>query len=508
MYQRVGTRFGDFAIKNLLGAGGMAAVYLAIHAPSGQQCALKILSSQLSHIESFRQRFELEAQITARLEHPNIVPVIAFGAVEDALYLAMQYLSGGTLHDKFVIDGAVSLQNTANYLTDIAAALDYAHQHGVIHRDLKLANVLLDENGRALLSDFGIARLLDTTLHLTASGSVLGSPHYMSPEQNEGRTLDSRSDLYSFAVMAFLMVTGQFPFHADTPVAIALQHVTKEPPRPSEWNPQLPIALDGVLLKGLAKKPDDRFQTAAEFASAFVRAIGDCDTQTLVNLPMLSRSRRTPPRGPTPSTLPPLPIAIPIPVHEPTSQMIRTPRRSRFVLLIVAASVAFVCAGALLLGQFGGVRGLFAPTPLPDTPASVYPVTTTPLRVSTLPTTPATAPPTSAAQGSPYTAIIKGVDKPSNVRGAPDIAAAVVAQMYVQDTAIVQSRTPGTNVQDIWFLIKMPNGLSGWVRGDVVELLPIGTDPQNVPIAAVIPTVIVNITPIRLTPRPSPTALR
>ncbi len=190
MYQRVGTRFGAFNIHHLLGAGGMAAVYYALYAESRQPVALKILSPQLAEVQQFRQRFELEAQITTRLEHPNIVPVIDYGSVDSTLFIAMRYLNGGSLHDHFVLQGSVSLRDTARYLRQLTAALDYAHGQGVIHRDLKLANVLLDDEQNVLLTDFGIARLVESSLHLTDSGSVLGSPHYMSPEQSEGKPLD------------------------------------------------------------------------------------------------------------------------------------------------------------------------------------------------------------------------------------------------------------------------------------------------------------------------------
>lgn len=530
MYQRVGTQFGEFQIRSVLGAGGMAAVYLAVHGPTGQQVALKILSAQLSHIDSFRQRFELEAQITARLEHPNIVPVIAYGAVDDSLYIAMRYVPGGTLHDKFVLDGSVSLQTTAHYLADIAAALDLAHAHGVIHRDLKLANVLLDEDGRALLSDFGIARLIESSLHLTESGSVLGSPHYMSPEQNEGKPLDARSDLYSLAVMAFLMVTGQFPFHADTPVAIALQHVTKPPPRPSAINPQLPLALDGVILKGLAKARDERFTSASEFAAAFQRSIGDYDTRTVVNLPQLNRSRPTPVRPPTPSTLPPvpLPIAMNGPLDEPTSPSAPL-RRSlwRFGLVGVGFGAVMIAAfaGLLVLSRIPGLAGAEATrAPVTATPAppvatrtvgpgtagtpseSARAVTTTPLPLTPERTLNLTqTPPTIVVitPQSPYTVIIKAVDRPSNVRVAPDINAGVIAQLYLDDTASVIARTGPDFGEPIWYLIRTQAGVVGWVRGDVVELLPIGSYPTSVPTAVTVPapTPTVVAPPVALTAR-------
>lgn len=504
----------------------MAAVYLANHTPTQQIVALKILSAQLSHIESFRQRFELEAKITAGLRHPNIVPVVAYGAVEESLFIAMHYMRGGTLHDKFVLDGSVVLQNTARYLHDIAAGLDYAHSMGIIHRDLKLANVLLNEDSHALLSDFGIARIIESSLHLTDSGSVLGSPHYMSPEQNEGKPLDARSDLYSLAVMAFLMVTGQFPFHAETPVAIALQHVTKEPPRPSAFNAILPTSLDTVILKGLAKKPGERFHSAQEFAAAFERAIGDCDVKTVVNLPMLSRSRTTPAHGPvspTPPTLPPqpLPVAIPFPsaaAHRvldeqtsPSAPFKRTVRRYGSLLFLAGIGVVLFFTLRLALDQFrpvGVLNNTLTATPtlsmtpiqiLPPpslaanvtptrstTPKPGAPVTATPPNITIVPSL-TVAPIRVFTLQSPFTVIIKGVERPSNIRSAPDIGAPVLAQIFVDDTPTVIARTASTNIDQVWYLVLTKNGVKGWVRGDVVELLPIGAQVTQVPLALTIP---------------------
>jgi serine/threonine-protein kinase len=531
VYQRVGTQFGEFHIKNVLGAGGMAAVYLALHLPTQQPVALKVLSSQLSHIESFRQRFELEAQITTALSHPKIVPVVAWGAAEDSLYIAMKYVPGGTLHDKFVLDGHVVLHNTAHYLRDIAEGLDYAHSMGVIHRDLKLANVLLDDDGHALLSDFGIARIIESSLHLTESGSVLGSPHYMSPEQNEGKPLDARSDLYSLTVMAFLMVTGQFPFHAETPVAIALQHVTKEPPPPSLLNPALPLALDAVIMKGLAKKPDDRFSNATEFAAAFERAMCNHNVETVVNLPMLTRSRPTPLRSPTPSTLPPIPASLSpkMRLEEETSPSALYRRGLQrygtgFFLILITVILFFALRYALSIlrpnintpippvtataqaSATSPVTQTDKPTDPPTLTAAARVVTATPFRLTIAPSTPistaATATPIPVMTfNSPYKVIIKGIDRPSNVRSAPDIGATVLTQMYLDDQATVIARTGDlSSPEQTWYLVMTTAGITGWVRGDVVELLPIGSNPTSVPTAVTVPAFVPSLVPTR-TPR-------
>ncbi len=480
MYQRVGTKFGAYNIRHLLGAGGMAAVYYAIDANTQQPVALKILSSQLAEVPAFRQRFELEAQITSLLYHPNIVPVVAYGAVEESLYIAMRYLSGGSLHDKFVIDGTVSLRETAHYLKQLAGALDYAHEQGIIHRDMKLANVLLDDNANALLSDFGIARMLESSLHLTESGSVLGSPHYMSPEQNEGKPLDARSDLYSLAVMVYLMITGQFPFHADTPVAIALQHVTKAPPLPTLLNSSLPTTVDAVLLKGLAKSPADRFPSAAEFAGAFERAIGDCDTRTMIHLPQLSLSRPTPARIPTPP-----------PINEPTEpslQVVPIKKPRRVWRLIALPVIALVLLATLRYGI-----NLF----VPDLGRPTLAIGTGAITATALPATSDSVPtlqPSPTLSGVPAAAtvsvIVKSLYQPVNVRSGPAKNYVVIGQMYAADQPVVLARTGGRDSDGFyWFLVhteRIPR-ITGWVSSEAVNLFPVDSNTLAIPIAATIP---------------------
>lgn len=512
MYQRVGTRFGTFNIRHVLGVGGMAAVYYAIDTNTQQPIALKILASQLAEISAFRQRFELEAQITSLLYHPHIVPVVAYGAIDESLYIAMRYLSGGSLHDKFVLDGKVSLRDTARYLNDLAPALDYAHNQGVIHRDLKLANVLLDEEGNALLSDFGIARMLESSLHLTESGSVLGSPHYMSPEQNEGKPLDARSDLYSLAVMVYLMITGQFPFHADTPVAIALQHVTKPPPAPTTLNPTLPPAVDPVLLKGLAKAPSDRFASAAEFASAFERAVGDCDTQTMIHLPQLSLSRPTPARIPTPPPQEPViplieVVKAPIEPTEPSLPIIKKKPPRRLWRLVALPVVAVMLWAALRFGiaQFGPNHTLF-PTDARPVTATISPATASG-GVIVLPTLTLTLVPSDPPVAT-LSVIVKDLHQPVNVRSGPARVYEVIGQMYAVDQPIVIARTGSRDASGYyWYLVQTIRSprLIGWVSAEAVDLFPVTSNPFSIPIAATIPaTPTASNTPRPVTSTPVP----
>jgi serine/threonine-protein kinase len=510
VYQRVGTEFGKYHVRRVLGAGGMAVVYYALDAVNAQEVALKILSAQLATIPSFRQRFELEAHITARLAHPNIVPVLDYGVVNDGLYIAMRYLAGGSLHDRFVLEGTMGLQETARYLEQIASALDYAHAQGVIHRDLKLANVLLDDSHCPMLSDFGIARLVESSLHLTDSGSVLGSPHYMSPEQNEGRPLDARSDLYSLAVMVYLMITGQFPFHADTAVAIALQHVTKRPPPPTSLNPALPPAIDAVLLKGLAKAQGDRYATATAFSAAFTGAIGDCDSRTLIRLAQFSNalsvgmptvgslalpvSEISPPsaNGLSAASLS-IPSAIPMADDSITSahERERRHRRARWTYVLSPVILLFLLVGVFVLIRVG-IAQFMPPTPgaltatVPGGLSSTNTPIASPSRTATATLAPTLTPTPAVSVSSPqFSAITQDLYSPVNIRAGPDTKYVVIAQLYPTDEGLILARTGEGSAT--WYLIRTSQGKVGWVLGAVIDVLPTGSNIKLIPTAATIP---------------------
>ncbi len=276
-------RVGQYVIGNKLGAGGMATVYRAYDPKRRRQVALKVLHAHWAAEPELINRFQREAQIASRLKHRGIVRVYDFGESDGHYYLAMQYMPGDSLAKFFVQPSHLRLSASARLLKQIAAPLDYAHKRGIVHRDLKLENVLLDRDSRPALSDFGLARVTDWT-RLTLSGQITGTPLYMSPEQARGETdLDFRSDLYSLTVMAYLLATGYHPFSGASPYVILNQHIQRPPPLPTQVNPALPRALNPVLLKGLAKRPADRFESASAFAQAFAQAIsGHNSTQTLI----------------------------------------------------------------------------------------------------------------------------------------------------------------------------------------------------------------------------------
>jgi tRNA A-37 threonylcarbamoyl transferase component Bud32 len=267
----IGTSLGPYRILEQIGLGGMATIYKAYHAAMDRLVAIKILPHHYARDPRFVQRFDQEARLIARLEHRNILPVYDFGEQEGTTYLVMRYLQAGTVKD-ILRQGPRPLAETARLITDIAAALDYAHAQGIIHRDVKPSNVLVDQQGTAYLTDFGLAKVLEASSELTGS-AALGTPAYMAPEQTLGKPVTPQTDVYSLGVMLYEMVTGKPPFEADTPMAVALMHVHESLPLPRILKPELPEAVELVVLKALTKEPADRYQSAGELARAFSAAI-------------------------------------------------------------------------------------------------------------------------------------------------------------------------------------------------------------------------------------------
>jgi serine/threonine protein kinase len=236
--------------------------------------AIKVMAEELLDNEVAAQRFAQEAKLVANLEHPHILPVYDFGQADEGLYLVMRLLETGSLKDYLAAHPDLPLREGIDLVSQVATALDHAHAQGVVHRDIKPSNILVDEHGEAYLTDFGIAKVLAASQHLTKSGGTLGTPAYMSPEQVQGREVGPQTDEYSLGIIVYEMVTGQLPFEADTPYATAFMHVTTPPRPPREIAPQLPHELESVILRALEKDPADRYPTCGAFVDALIQTLG------------------------------------------------------------------------------------------------------------------------------------------------------------------------------------------------------------------------------------------
>ncbi|MBO0791867.1 MAG: protein kinase [Ktedonobacteraceae bacterium] len=277
----IGTVLGTCTLQKLVGQGGMGAVYLAQQSRPRRQVAVKVLLPMTplspNQLAAFLERFRRETDAAASLEHPNIMPVHEYGERDGIAYLVMPYIGGGTLRDELERVGQLPLERVVNFLDQLAAALDCAHEHGVVHRDIKPANIMLTSEGRLLLTDFGLVKIIAegqvSQMRLTGPGAPVGTPDYMSPEQVIGEDVDTRADLYSLGVILYQMVTGTTPFQGETPMQIAAQHLQIPPPSPQMLRPDLPIAAEQAILRALAKRPSERYSHAQDLANAFRAAL-------------------------------------------------------------------------------------------------------------------------------------------------------------------------------------------------------------------------------------------
>ena len=290
-------KVGRYKIKSELGRGGMATVYRAYDPSFDREVAVKVLPREMVHNLVFRARFKRELKLIASLEHPAIVPVYDVGEEDDGRqYFVMRYMGGDSLSD-WIKKGVLSLQDTAIIIERLASALDYAHSKGIVHRDIKPDNVLFDETNHPYLTDFGIAKLTESAVSATGGGSM-GTPAYVSPEQAQGAKVDSRADIYGMGVMLYEMLTGKKPYDADSPMSVAVRHITEPVPDILQDRPELPIDVDTVIRTAMAKDKEDRYPTAADMARALSRAAFGDNRTTPVNSTVLnkpnnsSRSRR------------------------------------------------------------------------------------------------------------------------------------------------------------------------------------------------------------------------
>ncbi|HJQ50777.1 MAG TPA: Stk1 family PASTA domain-containing Ser/Thr kinase [Gaiellaceae bacterium] len=340
---------GRYRIQRKLGAGGMADVYLAEDQELGRRVAIKILNGRHANDDQFIERFRREAKNAAALNHPNIVSIYDRGEAEDTYYIAMEFLDGRTLKELIVSRGAAPINVAIEYARQILSALRFAHRHGIVHRDIKPHNVLVDAEGRVKVTDFGIARA--GTSQMTETGSIVGTAQYLSPEQARGGEVDPRSDLYSLGVVLYELLTGKTPFDGETPVEIAMKHLSNAPQPPSKLRPEIPPELDKVVLRALAKNPDERYQSADEMEADLERVARGAPVSAATAATQVLPAAATVAADPTSATMiaPPPPTrarAVPPPpvIEEEEYAERGGPERPLWPWLLAAA---FVIAAAI-----------------------------------------------------------------------------------------------------------------------------------------------------------------
>jgi predicted Ser/Thr protein kinase len=338
-----------YSVEGELGRGGMGVVYRATHLRLQRTVALKVLAPELSRDTAFRSRFDEEARVAASIEHPNVIPIYDAGDAGGLLYLAMRYVEGTDL-SAAIAAGPIDGRRAARLIDEIGGALDAAHARGLVHRDVKPANILLDAEGKAYLTDFGLTKLVDAS-GLTQTGQIVGTPHYMAPEQVEGRRVDARADVYSLGCTLYHALVGRVPFARTTTPAVMYAHVHEPPPIASAEQPALSGAWDAVIQRAMAKDPDARYPSAGDLGRAVLAAAGAVDT-----IPA-ERSVARGEAAPAPATHPAPAVPTEVgPTRQLTSPPPAPPRRSGRGALVAAVAAVVVAAGvaaALLLAGGG-----------------------------------------------------------------------------------------------------------------------------------------------------------
>ena len=362
----IGETVDGHEVLEELGRGGMGIVYRAREVVLGRDVALKVLPPHLPDRAAARERFLRGAQAMARLDHPNIATVYRVGEWRDSPYFTMQLLPGGTLGDLLARRGRLSWKEAAAITAQIARALHEAHRQGVVHRDIKPANLMFDEAGRPVVTDFGIARLMDSA-GITTTGMALGTLEYMSPEQVQGTPADGRSDLYALGVVLYHMVCGAPPFAGETPFSVAFKHVNETPPAPEAHCPDIPAWASAVILRAMAKDPDERLQTGEEIAQALEGRIAPEPTVEYAPPEAEVAALQAPEGYPAPE-----PTVEAPPSPPPTSQ----PRRKGLALVVSGflGLLAIVLVALAVHFHQGGGNGGGGGSPPPPKPAPSPPI--------------------------------------------------------------------------------------------------------------------------------------
>ena len=517
----IGTRLGAYEIVEEIGKGGFATVYRAYQPSAKRFVAIKVIHRAMATEETGLERFQQEAELVTRLEHPFILPVYDVDMTHDPPFIVMRYLEGGTLKDILDRDSTIPLGEIAHLTKQIAAALDYAHRRGVIHRDIKPSNVMIDPEGNTYLMDFGIARF-EQGEALTRTGLTVGTPVYMAPEQGMGEMVDARTDIYALGVMVFEMATGQLPFEGENPFTTILKHVQEPVPSAIELNDDLPDGFEGIMQKALAKQPEDRYQTATELAEDLTNLVGassvnripeQLKTGAIQSLQKLQDRRAenqdeidtilaTFAAQRTPSSRQEV-ISSPTGVDAGQLSRFTNPGSNRGRLIGGGLVLALIVAAGLLLFPRltgSGADPTITPTePPPTTQVVAQLATETPLNTIT-----ATIEPTVSLTNVPATDRPTATDAPSTpilqarrevvVLSRPENQATTLTTIESSDSLVVL----GYSEDEQWYQVALPNGEVGWVTASSVMTRLVGD-------ADILPTV-PNPTPLATsTPRPTQT---
>lgn len=436
---KVGETIGPYKIVAQIGQGGMATIFKAYQTNLDRYVALKVMHPALKEDRSFVMRLQREATVIAKLNHPNIVAVHDFREYEGIPFLVLQYIEGKTLKD-VLKEQKLNTQQILNIVRPVADALSYAHARGVLHRDVKPSNILIDNEGHVYLSDFGLARIAQSGESTASQDMMIGSPHYLSPEQAKSEPVDERTDVYSLGVVLYEMFVGRVPFKAETTYATILAHINDPPPPPRSLNPKVPPAVEQVILKALAKNPNDRYPSVREMMRALenaVRGPRDMD-EPAAPIPLIEYK-------PSPEVVTPPPQAR---VTAPKSSATAVPRaqqparraKPRAWLPFAIAFVAFIAFIACL-----GVGALVIVPALSSTPTPFIITVATPTRAGVLPVPTATKPLVFPAIQSPTRA-----SSPTPVLGLRGkIAYTVATGSNPDQRAIYIADADGTNARAI-----------------------------------------------------------
>jgi len=494
---------GRYEIRDVIGRGGMAVVYRAYQPAMEREVAIKVIAPDIAKTDpAFLERFQREVRIVARLEHPHILPVYDFGEYKKQAYLVMRLLETGDLKE-YLRKGALSLPDANKLLGQLAGALTYAHNAGIIHRDLKPQNVLIDGNGNPYLMDFGIAKALDATHEMTATGTIMGTPSYMAPEQWRSEPVDARTDIYALGIITYSMVTGQLPFESDTPFSLMYMHLDEYPEPLELKNAALPANLTSIVFKAMAKDPSERYASAVDFAQAFDHAVRNpgaalprdqhetfvnpTEQGTVIEQPGSARTvagaRRAKPQD---ATL----------IEAPAPTIVTSSAPSKMPWIAAAlVGVLILGAGFFALGGGGGQQVADVPTATATEIPSDTPTATASTIPSDTPTATATA--TSTLTPTPAEPIARVSVSRGIIYQEPDTLSSELTIAPEGSQLDVVGITP----DDAWYQVVF-GGQTGWILA--VQVDAFGPLAEVAVVISPTPTPTLTETPTE-TPTPTPT---